>query len=31
MWLGIQNGDFDLVNSLDESAFLGPVPKRREF
>jgi len=31
MWLGIQNGDFDLVDLLDDSAFLGPVPKRREF
>ena len=29
--LGIQNGDFDLVDLLDDSAFLGPVPKRREF
>jgi hypothetical protein len=31
MLLGIQNGDFDLVDLLDDSAFLGPVPKRREF
>ena len=31
MLLGIQNGDFDLVNSLDDSAFLGSVPKRPEF
>jgi len=31
MWLGIHNGDFDLVDLLDDSAFLGPVPKRREF
>ena len=31
MWFGIQNGDFDLVDLLDDPAFLGPVPKRREF
>ena len=31
MWLGIHNSDFDLVNLLDDPAFLGPVPKRREF
>lgn len=31
MLLGIQNGDFDLVNLLDDPASLGSVPKRCEF
>jgi len=31
MRLGIHNSYCDLVDLLDDSAFLGPVPKRREF
>jgi hypothetical protein len=30
MWLGIQNGDFDLVDLPDDPAFLSPIPKSRE-
>src|SRR4029453_4429255 len=31
MWLAIHSSDFDLVYWLDHPAFLGPIPKRREF
>ena len=31
MRFGVHNADFQLVNLLDDPAFLGPVPKRREF
>lgn len=31
MLFGAHNVDFELVDVLDDPAFLGPIPKRREF
>ena len=31
MLFGVHNVDFELVDVLDDPAFLGPIPKRREF